>query len=299
MSTNESTTLDNFAKFMMAMSEAMNSQNGEFNFNSSTSNPMEAMLQNRIKLTELNWTAWSKNMIRNLKGSEVLCLFKKLEEEEFRNAMDVERTEQQKAKDASVALNLIHAGLDETAIRYLKSISDVTKCWKLLKQRYQISESSRHAAMTTEIQREMKWKEGDRMLPKWLEIRNMVGQFTEFEKIIEDSDTTCIISRFIALLWINHHLMTSEAKWTDIISRIDSEILSIPKAQLRSQPKVNENQVPNQRRTDQIQQRPKIKCHFYEKIGHRESDCRGKKAWEPRRATANMSQLDKDKSSEE
>ncbi|PHH49145.1 hypothetical protein CFIMG_007911RA [Ceratocystis fimbriata CBS 114723] len=249
-------------------------------------------------------------MIRNLKGAEVLYLFKDLEEEELKNAMDVEKNEQQKAKDASVALNLIHAGLDETAIRYLKSISDVSKCWKLLKQRYQISESSRHAAMMTEIHQEMKWKEGDRMLPKWLEIRNMVGQFTEFEKIIEDSDTTCIFSRFAATLWtyhlppplaakLNHHLMTSNAKWTDIMSRIDSEIPSIPRAQLRSQQKVNENQVPNQPRTEQTQQRHKIKCHFCEKIGHRESECRGKKAWEQRRVAANMSQLDKDKSSEE
>ncbi|KAL2885072.1 Retrovirus-related Pol polyprotein from transposon TNT 1-94 [Ceratocystis lukuohia] len=105
MATNESANLDNLTKFMMAMNEALNSQKGEFNFNSSNSNPMEAMLQNRIKLSELNWSAWSKNMIRNLKGAEVLCLFKDLKEEEFKKAMDVEKNEQQQVKDAPVALN--------------------------------------------------------------------------------------------------------------------------------------------------------------------------------------------------
>ncbi|KKF93167.1 hypothetical protein CFO_g4484 [Ceratocystis platani] len=246
--TNNNDKSDNFTKFMMALSEAMNSGSGELTFKSSSEKPTETIVENRIKLTELNWQLWAENVIRNLKGEDILYLFKGLEEEDFKNAMEVEKNENQKARDASTALKLIHAGLDDEAIRYLKSTSDVKKCWKMLKERYKVSTSSLHAGLAAEIIREMAWREGS---------------------------------------------------WTDIMSKIDSEMASMPKIQLRSQSKVNETPTPSQPRTDQNQQRPKIKCYFCEKTGHRESECRGKKAWEQRRVAANMSQLDKDKSSEE
>ncbi|KKF93932.1 hypothetical protein CFO_g3714 [Ceratocystis platani] len=107
MSTNEPSASDketqaNFAAIMKSLTQAMGSGNistiPTF-WIKPAPRSMDLMLKYCPKLTNLNWGAWSRNMIRNFKAIGILYLFKGLEEEDFQNAIDPKVTHQEEARD--------------------------------------------------------------------------------------------------------------------------------------------------------------------------------------------------------
>ncbi|KAL1885988.1 hypothetical protein Cpir12675_006966 [Ceratocystis pirilliformis] len=76
----------------------------------SNSSSKDVMLMNFPKLNEINWEKWSRGTIRNLKARKVTYLFKGLEEEEFVNAMELERSDDDRARDEADAFGIIRAG---------------------------------------------------------------------------------------------------------------------------------------------------------------------------------------------
>ncbi|KKF95241.1 hypothetical protein CFO_g2416 [Ceratocystis platani] len=296
------------ATLIMSLSQAIKSSTTSTNSDQqpkTTARLLDPTIIKSTKLTDLNWTNWSTNMIRNFKGLGILYLFKGLEEEEFLNAMDVEKTDREKAEEETEALGLIRASLDEETLDYIDGAPNAKRCWSMLRMRYKISTDQQHAKLIEKVFQDMEWKEGDRMFQKWLKIQNKFGEIPNFEHLLDGTTTACMTTRLIIHLWANRlprsiatilerHLKLSQGKWTDIMYKIDDEIDSLPK----NFQKTSSSSASNQTRPDQSQQRSKTKCFFCTKLGHRESECRTKKTWERRNITANMSLMDENQISE-
>ncbi|PHH52124.1 hypothetical protein CFIMG_004163RA [Ceratocystis fimbriata CBS 114723] len=287
------------ATLIMSLSQAIKSSTTSTNSDHQpkmTARLLDPTIIKSTKLTDLNWNNWSTNMIRNFKG---------LEEEEFLNAMDVEKSDREKAEDETEALGLIRASLDEETLDYIDGAPNAERCWTILRMRYKISTDQQHAKLIEKVFQDMEWKEGNRMFQKWLKIQNKFGKIPNFEQLLDGTTTACMTTRLIIHLWANRlprniatilerHLKLSQGKWTDIMYKIDDEIDSLPK----NFQKTSSSSASNQTRPDQSQQRSKTKCFFYTKPGHRESECRTKKTWERRNITANMSLMDENPISE-
>ncbi|PHH50105.1 hypothetical protein CFIMG_007526RA00001 [Ceratocystis fimbriata CBS 114723] len=243
-----------FETFIVSLTQAINSGKVSIAPNSPTPMLIDSMTRHVIKLTEINWKQWSRNMIGKFRVLGILYLFKGLEEDEFRNAVEVEKTDQEKAKDEAYAFGLIRAGLDDDALEYIDNAPTPKRCWTMLRTMYEISLDLQHPRMMSKIIQEMEWKEGDEMFLKWLNIQRMFSEFPGCESMIEETTTSCIITRVIIHLWAEHlpsriasmlkwHLRTSQGEWIKIMLKIDKELKSIP----THNPSARNLRTPNQR----------------------------------------------------
>ncbi|KKF92138.1 Endonuclease [Ceratocystis platani] len=121
------------------------------------------MLRDLHKLDNINWEKWSRQTIRNLKGFDLLYVFKGLEEEEFKEAMEIEKSPRQLARDESNAIAIIRAGLTEEDKELTKNAETAKAYWTLLKSHYNKGQTHRNKYIFADLAEDMgkQWKQNN------------------------------------------------------------------------------------------------------------------------------------------
>ncbi|KAL2884529.1 Retrovirus-related Pol polyprotein from transposon TNT 1-94 [Ceratocystis lukuohia] len=257
----------------------------------------ETMFLNFPKLNDLNWEKWSRGTIRNLKARRVTYLFKGLQEEEFVNAMELEKSEDDKMADIADAFGIIRAGLHEEDLGVVENSDNVTKCWTSLKERYNGSTHRRHFGILSNIKRDMEWQEDDTASKKWFNLRDKMEDIPGLESLTNDTTMGNFVIRIFIDLWISRlpshiakifekNVRQGAGTWNEVMMNIDDDIAMMPKSW-----KASANKEPAKTRYGNKNQ-PRPTCQFCNKVGHTEDVCRNKASWDNRKINANMSFMD-------
>ncbi|KAL2886815.1 Retrovirus-related Pol polyprotein from transposon TNT 1-94 [Ceratocystis lukuohia] len=257
----------------------------------------ETMFLNFPKLNDLNWEKWSRGTIRNLKARRVTYLFKGLKEEEFVNAMELEKSEDDKMADIAEAFGIIRAGLHERDLGVVENSDNVTKCWTSLKERYNGSTHRRHFGILSNIKQDMEWQEDDTASKKWFNLRDKMEDIPGLESLTNDTTMGNFVIRIIIDLWISRlpshiakifekNVRQGAGTWNEVMMNIDDDIAMMPKSW-----KAGANKEPAKTRYGNKNQ-PRPTCQFCNKVGHTEDVCRNKASWDNRKINANMSFMD-------
>ncbi|KKF92243.1 hypothetical protein CFO_g5404 [Ceratocystis platani] len=257
----------------------------------------ETMFLNFPKLNDLNWEKWSRGTIRNLKARRVTYLFKGLKEEEFVNAMELEKSEDDKMANIANAFGIIRAGLHERDLGVVENSDNVTKCWTSLKERYNGSMHCRHFGILSNIKQDMEWQEDDTASKKWFNLRDKMEDIPRLKSLTNDTTMGNFVIRIIIDLWISHlpshiakifekNVRQGARTWNEVMMNIDDDIAMMPKSWKAS---VNKEPTKTHYRN---KNQPRPTCQFCNKVSHTEDVCRNKASWDNRKINANMSFMD-------
>ncbi|KKF95513.1 Retrotransposable element Tf2 155 kDa protein type 1 [Ceratocystis platani] len=104
---------DNIAKILETLVAKLANDEQKSNSENTINLSGNLIFQDLQKLDNINWEKWSRQTIRNLRGYNLLHLFEGLEETDFKEAMQVEKSSRQRSMDESNAMAIIRAGLTE------------------------------------------------------------------------------------------------------------------------------------------------------------------------------------------
>ncbi|KAL2892021.1 Retrovirus-related Pol polyprotein from transposon TNT 1-94 [Ceratocystis lukuohia] len=288
---------ENLGIILKTLVESMNSNKRQETQATPSSSSKETMFPNFPKLNDLNSEEWSKGTIRNLKARKVTYLFKGLKEEEFVNAMELEKSENDKMVDIADAFGIIRAGLQERDLGVVENSDNVSKCWTSLKERYNGSTHRRHFGILSNIKQVMEWQEDDTALKKWYNLRDKMEDIPGLESLTSDTTMGNFVIRIIIDLWISRlpphiakifekNVRQGAGTWNEVMMNIDDDIAMMPKSWKAGANKES----ARTRHGNKNQARPT--CQFCSKVGHTQEVCRNKASWDNRKITANMSFMD-------
>ncbi|PHH49071.1 hypothetical protein CFIMG_008005RA00001 [Ceratocystis fimbriata CBS 114723] len=195
------------------------------------------LLRDLHKLDNINWEKWSRQTIRNLKGFDLLYVFKGLEEEEFKEAMEIEKSPRQLARDESNAIAIIRAGLTEEDKELTKNAETAKAYWTLLKSHYNKGQTHRNKYIFADLAGDMgkQWKVGDRASSRWYSLRTKISNYQGMDEMLTDPTTDSFLAMLIVKYWItqlpNHIAKVFEKQigqasghWNDVMERIDADL---------------------------------------------------------------------------
>ncbi|KKF96579.1 hypothetical protein CFO_g1043 [Ceratocystis platani] len=220
-----------------------------------------------------------------------------LKEEEFVNAMELEKSENDKMVDIADAFGIIRAGLQERDLGVVENSDNVSKCWTSLKERYNGSTHRRHFGILSNIKQDMEWQEDDTALKKWYNLRDKMEDIPGLESLTSDTTMGNFVTRIIIDLWISRlpphiakifekNVRQGAGTWNEVMMNIDDDIAMMPKSWKAGANKES----ARTRHGNKNQARPT--CQFCSKVGHTQEVCRNKASWDNRKITANMSFMD-------
>ncbi|PHH49837.1 hypothetical protein CFIMG_007614RA00001 [Ceratocystis fimbriata CBS 114723] len=127
---------DNIAKILETLVAKLTNDEQKSNSENAINLSGNLIFQDLQKLDNINWEKWSRQTIRNLRGYDLLHLFEGLEETDFKEAMQVEKSSRQCSMDESNAMAIIRAGLTEEDKKLVCDAENAKECWTLLKGIY-------------------------------------------------------------------------------------------------------------------------------------------------------------------
>ncbi|KAL1899334.1 hypothetical protein Cpir12675_001450 [Ceratocystis pirilliformis] len=149
--------------------------------------------------TSLNWEKWSRQTTRNLRGFDILYLFKGLEEEVFQKATNFEKSPQKQPMDESNAMAVVRTGLNEEDKELSNNTETPKSCCTLLKCRHNKSNAHRSKYIFADLDKYMgkQWKVGDRASSRWYSLRTRISNYQGMSDLSKDSTTDNSLATFV------------------------------------------------------------------------------------------------------
>ncbi|KAL2887454.1 Retrovirus-related Pol polyprotein from transposon TNT 1-94 [Ceratocystis lukuohia] len=258
------------------------------------------IFQDLQKLDNINWEKWSRQTIRNLRGYDLLHLFEGLEETDFKEAMQIEKSSRQHSMDEANAMAIIRAGLTEDDKKLVCDAENAKECWTLLKGIYNQGSNHRSNCIFADLDDDLgrEWKTGDKATFRWYYLRKKISNYQGMESLSTEPKSDNFLARLVIRQWVllmpkhianvfNKHVNQPSGYWKDVMEKIDCDLESV----LKGNPSNTPNESASKARRDRRREGPK--CDWCKKFGHTEDECHTKKKQSDKIIRSNASIVEK------